>query len=236
MKLELELIRYSPLELERLAQGIFRERVDVRFEPPIDLELLVEGNDADTHLEIKDGLLARGIEGCVLKTANTRDKFVWVDYHIYRGPWPEYNSVLGEEYAHLQIHKSLLLLVRSIEDFLELQGHPLWEHYERDARRFSRMIRMPLELVVGVAQSHYPRIVQEFGFADPVVIQLHIRSAIASLFEVSPADAHRRMLDASCNLEWRILASAQVGSNVLLPTGTVISSRPVQRTMFSAAD
>lgn len=231
MNLELELIQYSPMELERLAQETLRRRVDVLRKPPIDIELLIEGN-GDTTLEVKDGLLAKGIEGCVLKKLLTKKIFVWVDYHIYRGPWPEYYSVLGEEFAHIRIHQSLLLLVRSVEDFLELQGHPLWTHYERDARRFSRMIRMPADLFTDMAESLYPQFVQEFGFGDPVAIQLHLRNALASKFAATPADAQRRMMDATCNLETRTLMSVQAGSSVLLPTGTSIGVRHTQQSFL----
>ena len=34
-----------------------------------------------------------------------------------------YNAVIGEEFAHICIHEALIMQVKSIEDFLEIQQH-----------------------------------------------------------------------------------------------------------------
>lgn len=232
MDIPLRLIEYTTLTLECMAKDLFRVRPRVVLSPPIDLEFLIE-NEPDLTLAIKDGLANRySVEGCVLKVQNSHDLHVWVDYQIYAGNWPRYNAVLAEELAHIILHKSLLLKVKSVEDFIALQKHPEWERYERDAKRFSRMVRMPAELFIADAEATYPRLVAEHGFADPIQIFKLLRNALAAKFEASPEDAQRRMLDVACNLERRVLMSVQAGRSTLAPASHVVSVRPERQPML----
>lgn len=219
------LIEYHMHTLECMAREVFLRRPRMVFAPPIDLEFLIE-NEGDLTLATKSGLVVRyKVEGCVLKEEGTRELHVWIDHNIYLSGWANYNAVLAEEFAHIHLHKSLLLKVRTVEDFIALQNHPEWERYERDAKRFGRMLRMPAELFIGEAESIYRRLVNEHGFGDPLSICKLLRNALAFKFESSPIDAQTRMTDAACNIEKRALASVQAGELELLPERFALSAR-----------
>lgn len=226
------LIEYSTATLECMAVELFRRRPRSALSLPIDLEFLIE-NEPNLELQIKDGLVQRHkVEGAVLKEEQSQNLVVWVDYFVYSGNWARYNAVLGEEFAHVQLHKALLLQVKSVDDFLDLQSHPEWDRYESDAKRFSRMFRMPASMFVAAAEGLYPRIVAEHGFADPLLVCNLLRNALAARFEASPDDALRRMLDAKCNIERRVLLSVQAISASLLPAEWTLCVKPSHQTML----
>ena len=221
------IIDYTTFDLERMAAELLRRRVDIKPDAPINMELLVE-NTRDVELEIRSGLLYQHkVEGCVCKQGLSRTLTVMVDWTIYKDPsWGPYYAVLGEEFAHIHLHQSLLLLVNSVEDFLELQADPQWRRYERDAKRFSLAIRMPPHLVDKHASEIYRRIVTECGFEDAVRIEKLVRNQLAELFRVPVDDAFKRMSEWPCNTRTRILNSVQTGSLELLPDDWVVTASP----------
>src|SRR4051812_6237554 len=118
MNTSMELVGLSPSAIERRAKDLFSERQDVKCSPPIRLEWLIENlRQDDVQLEIVMGLRNKHkVEGGIWRETGTRRQTVFVDYGIHIGPWPEYNAVLGEEFAHLMIHPALLMQVNCVED------------------------------------------------------------------------------------------------------------------------
>lgn len=211
------LITYRDSEIERLAQDTLRRRPDVEFKAPINIELLVE-NEANVSLEVMYGLVHKHrVEGCVCKKYMSHELIVGVDQVMLAGPWPAYNAVLGEEYAHIRLHPALFLYVETAADFVGLQADPQWPRFERDARRFSAAIRMPTELVCPEAEAIYGHVVREDGFGNVVAIEKSIRNRLAEHFRVSLSDMQSRMQSWPCNLLDRIRMSIQSRSLTLIP-------------------
>lgn len=65
------LIGYSASQIECMARELFKRRPDVKCEPPIRLEFLIE-NMPDVQLQIEMGLLSKhGVEGGIWKESMT---------------------------------------------------------------------------------------------------------------------------------------------------------------------
>lgn len=222
-----DLATYSENDLERLAIEDLRRRPDVEFSAPINVELLIECLPNVT-LKLKDGLRAKHrVEGMVLKASGADKSIeVWVDSLIYAGPWHCYNATLGEEYAHLRIHRGLFLCVSTIDEFVALQSDPQWARHEADARRFSDAIRMPAELLNIEAAAIYPRLVNEVGFHDTLGVYNLLRGKLAGKFRVTTEDVLRRMQQPQVRLEDRLLSSLQSRSFELIPHDWIVEARP----------
>jgi hypothetical protein len=162
---------------------------------------------------------------------------VFIDRVIMEQSLPNYNRVLGEEYAHIQIHPSIFLEINSIEDFLAMQSHPQWPRFESDARRYSAAIRMPPPLVAAEAARAYAHIVNDVGFGNAATIENRLNLRMAERFQVLPLEMKRRMADAPCNLRDQVLNSIQSRSESLLPVGWTVQPVPphAQRELFTPA-
>jgi hypothetical protein len=206
--------------------------------PPIRLEWLIENlRPDDVQLEIVMGLLHQhGVEGGIWKESGSRRQTVFVDWGIYMGPWAQYNAVLGEEFAHLMIHPALLIQVKSVDDFIALQSQPEWEMYERDARRYSRAVRMPPIPFVAEAEELYGQVVAEHNFGNVELIEKLVRNGLCQKFRVPADDAIRRMLGHPCEISRRIQLSVASYSPRLLPAGTTLSPSPAFQRSLAGFD
>ena len=223
------LVGYTQTQLECISKEIFRRRPEIACSPPIRLEFLIE-NTPNVQLEIVMGLLANHkVEGGIWKESMTKQLTVFVDWGIYMGSWAGYNAVLGEEFAHLSIHPALLLQVDSVEAFLKLQLDPEWERYERDARRFSRALRMPAAPFIAHAEEIYQQVALDNDFGDADRIDKLVRNGLSQAFRVPPEDAQRRMLDPLCQLTNRIRLSVQACEGTLVPPEWSVSVSPPSR-------
>jgi len=225
------LVGITPAQTECMVRELFKRRQDVKCEPPINLEWLIEGEE-NVRLEAVMGLRAdHGVEGGIWKEEKSHQLTVFVDHTIFIGPWPQYAVVLGEEYSHLIVHPALLIQVKSVEDFIALQRDPEWERYERDARRFSRALRMPAGPFAGEAEQLYQQVIAEHSFGDPDTIEKYVRNGLCQKFRVPVDDAIRRMMTPPCELSRRIQMSVHAYSDILLPADSTLvpSSQLLQK-------
>lgn len=213
------LVEFTTTQLEGLSQQVFRTRPDIELAIPVNLELLIE-DLPNVSLVVKENLVvAHSIEGYVRKQEVLgHDIEVVVDKNIVDGNWPRYNAVLGEEFAHLELHMALVHAVQTVDDFIQLQRDPAWPQYERDAKWFSLAMRMPAALLVQEAERLYPKIVDEHGYGDTARVEKFLRNSLAELFRVPPADMQRRMMDWPCHILQRIESSVQAKADFLIPT------------------
>ena len=234
-----DLATYSDWQLERLARETLESRPDVEHFAPINIEWLLEGLLDFAGIEYAEGLCDKHlVEGMVLKHVDGhRELLVRIDLGIFRGPWPHYNKVLCEEFAHIIIHAALFLYVHSEEDFFALQRDPQWARHEKDARRFVDAIMMPCDLLGNEASQLYPAIVDEHGFGDTLSIYGLLISKLASRFRVTTSDMRRRLQQSQVGLEDRLLSSLQTRNSHLLPVGWSAEAKPqyVQSHLFDKA-
>jgi hypothetical protein len=222
-----KLVEFTPSRLECLAREVFRRRPDVDCAIPINVELLIE-DLPNVSLALKDNLrVVHSIEGYVCKQQFMgRQMEVRIDASICDGNWPHYNAVLGEEFAHLELHMGLIHAVQSAEEFVELQRDRAWPQYERDAKQFSRAVRIPAALLLPEAERLYPRLVNEHGYGDPHRIEKFLRNALGESFRVPTGDMQRRMMDWPCYISRRVNISVRATSDVLLPLDWSIQAVP----------
>ena len=228
------LFEFSVTQLEQKARETLRRRVDIDHAVPIRIEFLLESTE-NVELDIIDGLRYRfNIEGCIYKPYMSKTLKVFIDYGIFAGQKAIYHSVLGEEFAHIHLHQSLILQVESEQDFIDLQNDPEWPRFESDARRYSAAIRMPSDLLITEAEEEYRRVVEEQGFGDSSIIEKLLRNRLAQRFIVPNAEMARRMKQWPCGITSRVHASVAQSRAHLLPAQWSQSVQPSeqQRRLF----
>jgi hypothetical protein len=213
------LVEYTRGQLECMAADILRRRVDVPFRAPINVERLLESRDI--WIRPLTGLLNKfSVEGAVCNELMSKRLTVFVDYNLANGiDDARYAAVIGEEFAHISLHQSQIMQVKSVEDFLELRQCPQWRQIEKDARLFSAAIRMPEVLITRSAERIYRETVDEFGFGDPHGIAKFVRNRLAEHFVVPVDEMQSRLIQWPCPIMARVIASVQATSDGLLPSG-----------------
>ena len=217
-------MEYTKSELENKANQFLRSRVDVPFRAPIDVELLLE-NTSNVTLQTLAGLTNKfGVEGAVCNHANSQDITVFVDLNIANGHSDaRYAAVIGEELAHIELHRPLIIQVRSVHDFIEVRKHSKWRMIERDARRYSAALRMPKMLVDEQASSVYREIVDEHGFGNTPSLQKLLRNRLAEVFCVSYEEMHSRLLEWPLEIYERMTTSILAHSPNLMGRDATIT-------------
>jgi hypothetical protein len=188
------LVDYTPSQIEDLASLFRRNRVDVPKVLPVPVELLLE-NTRDVRLRTVSGLRRdHNVEGCVCNEFFSTLLTVFIDAGISDGPDDAlYNAVLGEELAHIELHRALILQIKSIEDFREVRTHPQWKRIEQDAIRFSLAIRIPANTFIAEAEAAYTAVINEHGFGESHRTALQVRNWLARRYATPYQDMQRRV-------------------------------------------
>jgi hypothetical protein len=220
------LFELTVTELEQKAKDLLRRRVDIDHVAPIRIEYLLESTE-NVELDVIDDLRCRfNIEAFIYKPYMTKTLRVYVDSAIFAGPKANYHCVLGEEWAHLQLHQSLILQVESEQDFVDLQNDPEWPRFEQDARYFSAAIRMPCDLLLHEANMEYGRVVAEHGFGDPAAVEKLLRNRLAQRFVVPNPEMAKRMKEWPCGIRSRVFSSLREHRAELRPVEWSLSEQP----------
>lgn len=196
------LIEFTPSQLETRAADFLRSRPDVDSDVlPIDVEKLLD-DYGDVQIETKTSLRANhGVEGCVCNEERSRKLTVFVDRAIANGPSDAaYSEVVGEELAHIELHRAIIHQISSVEAFVEVRNHPQWRRMELDAERYSRAIRMPHRHVEHEAAVAYVQAIKRFGYSSPDATHAMMRNLLAEKFVVSASTALKRI--AQWPLSW----------------------------------
>jgi len=232
------LVEFTPSQIEDRVGHFLRNRVDIPKTLPIAIELLLE-NTSDVILRTMPRLREdHNVEGCVCNEFFTKLLTVYVDAGIADGPDDAlYNAVLSEELAHIELHKPLILQVKSIEDFQEIRTHRQWKRIELDALRFSLAIRIPAHTIVDEAENAYSAVIREFGFSDSNRTALQVRNWLAGRYAVPFQDMHRRLSQfPMAGMYDCIRTSVFARSDKLLSIRELENLRPIlrQRLLFGS--
>ena len=230
------LIEFTPSQIEDRAARFLRNRVDVPNTLPVPIELLLE-NTGEVALRMSPGLRARhNVEGCVCNEFFSKLLTVYVDSGVADGPDDSlYNAVLAEELAHIELHRALILQVKSIEDFQEIRTHTQWQRVEQDALRFSLAVRIPTDTVPHEAEESYAAVIREFGYSDSHRTALQVRNLLAGRYSVPYQDMQRRLSQFPfAGIYDCIRTSVLAGSDKLLSLRELESLRPIlqQKVLF----
>ncbi|HEY2416183.1 MAG TPA: hypothetical protein VGI40_28335 [Pirellulaceae bacterium] len=229
------LIEYTDIQLEQTAHDYLQSRKDVQFKIPVNVEDLLQHAEGVGDVDTVEGISKyTGTEGAVCRYGGGNELIIYFDAETADGPTPAFYAVVGEELAHVILHKAIFIQVKSFPEFLEVQNSPQWNRMERDARRLSAAIRMPYKNLVLNAESLYPDIVDEHGFSDVWEIQKLLRNALSEKFFVPPEDMHKRLMQWPCLVYQRANVSIQAKKNRLVnEDATLRVYRPTtQRKMF----
>ncbi len=232
------LVEYTSSQIENLAEGFLRSRVDVPRRVPTDVEMLLEGTP-DVQLRIIPALLVKhNVEGCVCSQSRSRLLTVFVDRRIGDGSDDaRYNAVIAEELAHIQIHRVLIEQIKSVEDFIETRQCDQWQQIERDAELFSLAIRIPASTIYEECCKAYREVVSEHGFHDTSLTLRQVRNALANTYAVNYEDMNRRITRWPFGYLYDcITVSAIARSDEMLDAGAALAGLPAitkQQQLFS---
>jgi Zn-dependent peptidase ImmA (M78 family) len=175
---------YTVSELERIARAFLAERLGQSIPIPVDIDLLVEKIDG-VELDYWPGLRARGLDGMVLRDPSTRQVMIVIDEPLADRQPTRYRMTVGEELAHLLLHRQLIDQVCNADDFRQLQNHYRWHQMERNAKRLAAAMLMPADAVLLFARETYPQLVRVAGFGNAEPVKKYLASQLAKRFEVS---------------------------------------------------
>lgn len=140
--------RFTIRELEQKARHLLAERFAEGLSIPVDIDFLVETEPGVT-LDTVPGLRSKlRIAGLTLAHPAEKRFTVYIDQDIANGLPSFYRFTVAEEFAHLTLHRSLLLAVRTLEDAVRLHESPgYYRDFDRNAKWFASAILMPEDLL-----------------------------------------------------------------------------------------
>ena len=123
-----------------------------------------------------------------------------------------YRFTLGEELGHHVLHAQFLPSCRNATDaakvYRELEG---WPALERNARRFSAAVLMPMETLVPNAERAYTQVVEHAERRDEDVILKYMAVVLARHYEVSSTAMRFRLREYPARLEDRVREAVRQG-------------------------
>lgn len=176
---------YKAAEIERLAHDFLLTHAGRPFPTPIDIDLMLEQVDG-VVLDIWPGLRKlHGIEGAVVRDADTGDLIILVDDWLADHAPTRYRMTVAEELGHVVLHRRVIDHINSNDDFSALQQHEQWHKMERNAKRFGAAALMAAESVSQSALIVYRKLVAAAGYGDKEAIKRHLAALLAKQFVVS---------------------------------------------------
>ncbi len=140
--------KFTIPELERKARHLLAERFPEGVSIPVDIDFLVETEPGVT-LDTLRGLRSQfRIAGLTLAHPAEKRFTVYIDQDVADGLPAFYRFTVAEEFAHLVLHQSLLLGVKTLEDAVRLHESPAYYgDFDRNAKWFASAILMPEDLL-----------------------------------------------------------------------------------------
>lgn len=183
---------YSIPRLEQIAKLLLDERWP-GLTIPIDIDYIVE-QEPDTILDYLPGLRAvHGVAGAVISHPK-EDRFtILIDEEVADGNLSFYRFTVAEEFAHLKLHRKLLVTVTSVEAAIELHESERYREIDRNAKWLASALLIPPGPVLEDTHRLYPEMVHRVGFANPEAVKRYIVDRLSRKYLVSPSAMRYRL-------------------------------------------
>jgi Zn-dependent peptidase ImmA (M78 family) len=179
--------KYTDAQIENLALKHLGEVYPDGFEPPVDIELVVE-----SHEKIGDIIPMPLIEdkfrvaACLAYRAQDQVFDIIVDEDTYLRQKYRANFSIAHEFGHIVLHSGLCEECHGIDDTIKLNERikGIYRHIEDDANRFAGAILIPFTKIKIDTNEVYGYLVRKYGF-DIQLIPEKIKLILAKRYDVS---------------------------------------------------
>ncbi len=113
-----------------------------------------------------------------------------------------YRFTLGEEVAHYVLHREHFTETETVKQACAVQQELEADlhHMERNAKRFSAALLMPVDAVRGRANTIYATIVGHVGFGNAAAVRNKLTALLAQQFRVSAQAMRIRLQNYACGV------------------------------------
>ena len=183
---------YSIPRLEQIAKLLLEERWP-GLTIPVDIDYIVE-QEPDTILDYLPGLrTVYGVAGAVISHPEEARFTILVDEGVADGNLFFYRFTVAEEFAHLKLHRKLLVAVSSVEEVMRLHEWERYHEIDRNAKWLASALLIPPGPVLEDAHRLYPDMVRRVGFANPEAVTARVIDRLSRKYLVSPSAMRYRL-------------------------------------------
>lgn len=183
---------YSIPRLEQIATLLLEERWP-GLTIPIDIDYIVE-QEPDTILDYLPGLrTVHGVAGAVISHPEEARFTILVDEGVADGNLSFYRFTVAEEFAHLKLHRNLLVTVMSVQEVIQLHEWERYHEIDRNAKWLASALLIPPGPVLEDAHRLYPEMVRRVGFTNPEAVKAYVIDRLSRKYLVSPSTMRYRL-------------------------------------------
>ncbi len=192
-------------EIERLASELLSKAyADAIPDNEIDIEWVVEAHVGLTIFPIPSLRSAHGTDGVLCRHPDGAFSIA-VDENTMDHKVSRYRFTLGEELGHYVLHAEHLPRAATVAAALKAyRDVGNWHEIDRNAKRFSAAVLMPMDTLVPNALRTYAQVVKTVGFGDPEAIQKYVVSLLAKAYVVSHEAMRYRLKAYPARLDLRM--------------------------------
>jgi len=208
--------RYSAAELERRAEELLRRCCGWPPSIPVDIEFLV-AEEPGVLLDILPALQDMcGVAGLARYEPETDTMRIIIDAEVADHPSASfYRFTVAEEFAHVLLHRDIMIQVRTLEDLLALHAWRDYPEIDRNAKRLAAALLMPTITVAQEARHLYPLLVKAAGFGDQAALQAHLEERLARLHGVSASAMRHRLREWPLRITQKVERAMQQRMTIL---------------------
>ena len=183
---------YSIPRLEQIAKLLLEERWP-GLTIPVDIDYIVE-QEPGTVLDYLPGLRSvHGVAGAVISHPEEARFTILVDEGIADGNLFFYRFTVAEEFAHLKLHRKLLVAVTSLEEVIQLHEWDRYYEIDRNAKWLASSLLIPPGPVLEDTHRLYPEMVRRVGFTNPEAVKAYVIDRLSRKYLVSPPTMRYRL-------------------------------------------
>jgi Zn-dependent peptidase ImmA (M78 family) len=182
----------------------------------VDIEFLV-AEEPGVLLDILPGLQDMcGVAGLARYEPQTDMMRIIIDAEVADHPSASfYRFTVAEEFAHVLLHRDIMVQIRTLEDLLALHAWRNYHEIDRNAKRFAAALLMPTITVAQEARRLYPLLVKAAGFGDLAALQAHLEERLARFHGVSASAMRHRLKEWPLRITQKVERAMQQRLTIL---------------------